>query len=303
MPGRPSRTAFKIAAALVALEEDPRGRILPPGVAETTRRLLVAGGVLPSWERTLLQSRAYAGLLRWVERGTVPGLLAHIAVRKRFFEDSVRQALEAGARQLLVLGAGYDTLALRMARERSDVTCIELDTGPTTESKRRCIHALGPRPPNLHLVSAELDLLPLHEVCAGLPAWRPSQPAVVVAEGLLMYLPERAVRSCLEAIRASAGPGSRLVFSYLMPDSRGRPEMGRLGWLTRASLRLAGEPLRWSIQPAALGAFLEAHGYRLLAAPAPRELRARYLDPLGLREELAGVERLALAGLGGHESV
>ena len=37
-----------------------------------------------------------------------------VAMRSRFAEDAARQAIEAGVRQILVLGAGLDTFAYRL---------------------------------------------------------------------------------------------------------------------------------------------------------------------------------------------
>src|SRR3954463_10787428 len=76
---------------------------------------------------TVLCERCLTGAQRWltrmpalaraIERATVPGLCLHFMLRKRWIEHAVRSALARGARRVVVIGAGYDTLALRLARE------------------------------------------------------------------------------------------------------------------------------------------------------------------------------------------
>src|SRR5690606_11566638 len=54
-------------------------------------------------------------LLRLVEAAVLPGIAAHYRWRKRRVRRWVHEAVEAGARQLLVLGAGLDALGPCMA--------------------------------------------------------------------------------------------------------------------------------------------------------------------------------------------
>lgn len=51
-------------------------------------------------------------------------------------DDEVRAALAAGAIHVLVVGAGYDTLALRLAAAHPEVLFVEVDR-PATLGKKR----------------------------------------------------------------------------------------------------------------------------------------------------------------------
>jgi methyltransferase (TIGR00027 family) len=226
----------------------------------------------------------------------VPGMALHVGLRKRFFDDETRTALAAGATQVLIVGAGFDTLALRLAAEFPEVTFVEVDQAATHAVKRASVEALGALRPNLHLLSADLAVESLEQVLAGLDAWRPAGVSVVVAEGLLMYLPEVDVTGLFQAVRRSTAPGSRLLFSYLLHDEAGRPQVGKLPAVTRGMFELLGEPLRWSVREGGLQEFLASHGYRLSPPPERYDLRRRYLEPAGLGGlELGRVELLASA--------
>ena len=58
-----------------------------------------------------------------MERATHPGIVRHWMLRKKWIELRVRAAIADGADQVVVLGAGFDTLGVRMAVERPDYSC------------------------------------------------------------------------------------------------------------------------------------------------------------------------------------
>jgi O-methyltransferase involved in polyketide biosynthesis len=51
---------------------------------------------------------------------THPGIVRHWMLRKRWIESRVRARIAAGASQVVVLGAGLDTLGVRLASELPD---------------------------------------------------------------------------------------------------------------------------------------------------------------------------------------
>src|SRR5258706_11942164 len=125
---RPSSTATLIAAATVFLARDPRlAGLVPRGAAGLCARCLAA----LSPRRLAAVELASRGALRWVVRlavrATIPGLLAHFMLRKRWIEEAARAALADGIGQLVVVGAGFDTLAARLAPEYPQAKFIELD--------------------------------------------------------------------------------------------------------------------------------------------------------------------------------
>ena len=153
-PDRPSRTALKVALCILALGEKPgMDRVLPPGIVEATRRLLVASGAAGEMQVMVARSRqmvwAYDAF-EWM----MPGQFEAFAHRKAFFERQVRAGIEAGATQVLVLGAGYDTLGWRLSQEFHGVTFFEVDHPATAGLKAKGIAAMGRRD-NLVLVSED----------------------------------------------------------------------------------------------------------------------------------------------------
>jgi methyltransferase (TIGR00027 family) len=294
-----SQTAVKISRILLYTAADPRrAALLPMGSAEATEALLRAAGLLHDWQLRTYRSPAMRSVIGWMERKLLPGQSTHVALRKRVLDDETRAAIEAGAVQVLVVGAGFDTLAFRLARAHRHVRFVEIDHPATQSLKRHALDQLDSRydrPANLRLHPADLAATPLPDVLDELD-WDRRARGVVVAEGVMMYLGEHEVADFLRGVAAGLGPGSRLLGTYLLPDAHGRPDIGHFGGLTRASLRAIGEPLRWATTPEALAALLAETGFRMRDEPGRVDLRLRYLVPAGLDElPLPTNERVIIA--------
>lgn len=68
-------------------------------------------------------------------------LIEHVAGRTRFFDGKVLGAIAAGARQIVICGAGYDDRALRF--RSPGVRFFELDERDTQHDKSRRLAAIG----------------------------------------------------------------------------------------------------------------------------------------------------------------
>ncbi len=66
-----------------------------------------------------------------------PGVSNSIIARTRFIDDCLKEAINAGIRQLVILGAGYDTRALRFEALKDGVMVFELDHPATQRVKLR----------------------------------------------------------------------------------------------------------------------------------------------------------------------
>ncbi len=73
-------------------------------------------------------------LLGLVDR-QMPGIHGGILCRKRFLQDNLLAALEAGIRSVVILGAGFDTLAHRLP-ELGVGRVYEVDLPPIIQSKQ-----------------------------------------------------------------------------------------------------------------------------------------------------------------------
>jgi O-methyltransferase involved in polyketide biosynthesis len=109
------------------------------------------------------------------------GQFEAFAHRKAFCERQVRDGIGAGATQILVLGAGYDTIGWRLAREFSGVKFFEIDHPATARFKAKGIDAMGRRD-NLSLIEEDLGKQKLSDVLKTNESWDQSARTVIKRE-------------------------------------------------------------------------------------------------------------------------
>ena len=264
----PSRTARKVALNLVTLGSCPgMDEVLPEGIVDATAELLLKSGAVGEREVRVSRTRFAVGIYRafdWM----MPGQFEAFAYRKAFCERHVREAIAAGAAQVLVIGAGYDTLGWRLAPEFPQVRFFEIDHPATARLKAKGIEAMGRRE-NLFLLAEDLAEKRLVDVLHAHAEWEPGAPSAFVGEGLLMYLPPEAVPELFKQCAEISGEGSRIAFSYVGTRADGRHDAGPCTGLILWLLKKSGEPWLWSVNPGELGPFLEGTGWTVAADAGP----------------------------------
>ena len=287
MKKRPSTTALAVAFGQLLDAYDPAlAPLFLPGHHELLEASVAAFEPRgPKGIRNL--ERSWYRRMMWTVEGiTAPGIFLHYLLRKRFIEDAVRAALAEGCTQLVVIGAGLDTLATRISRENGALVCIEVDH-PLTQGIKSAALARKGAPANLSLVAADLRERPLGAVLATVSAYDAKRPTVFVAEGLLMYLHETDVIKLFRDVRAIAPEGSRFVFSFMESDGSGRVRFKGTKWwygpLLDWWLARLGESMHWSIDRAALPAWADPLGWHVLDIGTHETFRALYLAPHGLQ--------------------
>jgi len=263
---KPSTTARKVALNIVTLgSKSGLAKILPAGIVDATATLLVESGAVGATGVQLSRSPKMASVYEafdWM----MPGQFEAFAHRKAFCERQVRESIDAGASQVLVLGAGYDTMGWRLAPEFRGVNFFEIDHLATATLKAKGIDAMG-RWSNLHLISEDLGKRHLVDVLRADEAWDSTAQTVIIAEGLLMYLPLEAVSTLFKQCAEITGVGSRIIFTYVSTLPNGLPDAGPWTKLVLWLLKAGGEPWVWSIRPEELGSFLNENNWTIEQKP------------------------------------
>lgn len=295
----PSATASLIARSLILLAEEPRtAPLVSPEAARASLWFVEAaeGKALAGLRLRFARQGWGRALARLAERLAIAGIRLHYAVRKQYLEDATRQAVAEGVAQVVVVGAGFDTLALRLSAELPDALFVEIDHPATQRVKRRALEPRGVLRENLQLLPADLSRKSLADVIASLPEYQAEKATLLIAEGLTMYLSAGDIDALFGFLRDAAGPGSRIAFTFVEPDRRGRPGFPGASTLVRPWLRLVGEPFTWGIRRSELPRFLAERGFEPREVVDHDELARRYLAPRGLAgERLAPGELVCLA--------
>jgi methyltransferase (TIGR00027 family) len=133
-----------------------------------------------------------------------------IGFRTRYIDERLMQAIDAGVRQIVLLGAGLDTRPLRFMRP--GVRFFEVDQADVLAFKRARLAAYGYE---LSSTTIACDYIAedwiAHLIGAG---FDPRQPAYVIWEGNSMYIPEPQIRRLLGAMRDRLASFT-LSFDYL----------------------------------------------------------------------------------------
>lgn len=285
-PGEPSRTAQWVAFARGLAEYE----------APAITRDPLAIELLGAWYAGCLRAAALAPpLTRLVMRvGDVVtgGRSRFMAYRTRVLDDVVADAASQGINQLVILGAGLDARAWRLGDSIARMDVFEVDHPDTQAYKRE---RLGERQAQARSVvfvgvDFEKDTLDAKLLAAGFDARR---PAVVLWEGVVMYLPAEAIDATLRTLRGLLAPGSRLAISY------SRTGEGSGEWLRRALgvvVAAAGEVFRHHEEPAAMRARVEKAGFAVLWDEGHPDWAPRYCD----RDQPWDVQRIVLAERAGE---
>lgn len=274
---RPSGTARLIVRSLILLSRDPQSAALvSPEAAEMSLRFLEASGENAERFRQRAGQGWFRGLVHIIERLTLPGILRHYALRKLYLEEITRQSLAAGTEQVVILGAGFDTLALRLHRIYAQARFWEIDHPATQQVKRKALTAQGLPGDNLCLIPQDLARESLRNALASSPKYHPEAATLFVAEGLLMYLTPEQAAGIFRAVREYSGTGSRFAFTFMEPQPDGQVNFDRSSRIINLWLRRRGETFQWGLAQDKAASYLQAQGFALREIITPEELR-RYL--------------------------
>jgi methyltransferase (TIGR00027 family) len=210
-PDQPSRTSIVVAAlrAFGAREPDPSVRN-PDFLAE---RLVTAAELQLITEHPISQFLK-EDYQKGRENREVAGMSNLMLVRTKFVDDRMRQALENGAAQVVILGAGLDTRAYRYAELLRDKKVFEVDYRSTQQlKKRRLPEALGSVPSHVRFAEIDFKRDTLEGVLHS-AGYQSSQRTFFIWEGVSMYLAEEAVRRTLRTIARHSAAGSSLVMDF-----------------------------------------------------------------------------------------
>ena len=272
----PSSTSTLVAAGVAKALISPTGASLAPADWLTWQwRLLAACGNRYRWLLGSLRSRWTHGVWTALERSMLPGICLHYLLRKRFIEEQVRSCLGRGTAQVLILGAGLDSLAARLHRYYPEVLFLELDH-PATQGLKKHNLSRWVAGSNLRFLPCDLNRSGFLATTAGCSDFDPGRSTVVVAEGLTMYLEPRAVDWVFEDIAHLSSESTGIVSFMERKESHPPAFRGGSAWIDRWLARVR-EPFTWGLDPALVPGFLTDHGLALSHLTAPEELRHRYL--------------------------
>jgi len=181
------------------------------------------------------------------------------AARSRIAEDALSKAVEGGVRQVVILGAGLDTFALRNPHGALEIRIYEVDHPATQAGKReRLVEAEIAIPPSLIFVAVDFEQ---HDLGGKLAAagFQQNSPAFFTWLGVVPYLTEDAIGRILDYISSIAN--SEVVFDYVEPPEAFSEELRQIEKARAEQLEKMGERSSTRFEPAGMAAILRSHGF------------------------------------------
>lgn len=216
-----------------------------------------------------------ADALRWVvDHQLSPSPLGRAAFAERALENAVC----IGAAQYLILGAGYDTFALRQPRWADKLQIFELDHPATANDKRLRLERAGLAfPANVHTVEADFTSAHWLTALTQASAFDSSRISFCSALGLTYYLAAHTFDALLCALSSVLPRGSALVFDY--PDeSTGTEQSGERTRKQSMLAKAANEQMLAGYSCRDIEQLLAAHGFLVYEHLTPPEITSQYFS-------------------------
>jgi methyltransferase (TIGR00027 family) len=198
--------------------------------------------------------------------------------RTRHIDEQLVKAAKRGIRQVVILGAGYDSRGYRFHKRYPRLRFFEVDFPATSSAKQAVVkRVLGKLPAQVRYVPIDFNTQTLESV---LPAagYDAKQKSLFIIEGVLMYVNEAGNRATLDFIGKHSRRGSRAVYDYVLRQViDGNFEGLFAAYRTAKAVARLGEPLVTGWTPGEAADFARASGLVVDADLDDVELTRRYL--------------------------
>jgi methyltransferase (TIGR00027 family) len=229
--------------------------------------------LLPEDEREFLRGDGGRAELL-ARRGTYP--ISGVGIGSlRYAEDSALAGVADGIDQYVVLGAGFDTFAMRHPELVGRLHVFEVDHPDVQALKRERLAAAPAFALVPHFVPVDFETTTLGSQLPESP-YDPTRPALVSWMNTLPYLSPTAISSTLHELSTVMAPGGALVCNYPckdVPVSEGQAAVMRT---IGASVAARGEPFRSRFRPDEFVTLLASHSFVVTQHLTEHDLNERY---------------------------
>lgn len=200
-------------------------------------------------------------------------LAAYFAMRHRFSEERLLAAVGRGIRQVVLLGAGLDTFALRHPDLVRTLRFVEVDHPDSQAFKHERMAACALSAQDVQYVPVDFDVQDLTSelLAAGVP---PDEPTFFAWLGVTQYITKSASNGTFSFIASHPG-NSEVVFDVVRDDAALPEDELEIQRFARASAEERGEPWISYFDPEALTTELRDLGFSRVDPLGP-ELMKRY---------------------------
>jgi len=215
----------------------------------------------------------------WVMKNKVtPGAFEFMIARTAFFDRIVEQALITKTRQIVFIGAGYDSRPYRFEKSILDTSIYELDTNPTLQRKQLCLQQANiPQSKQISYVPVDFDSDNLSTKLQEAGFSRDKR-TLFVWEGVTYYLSAEVVDNMLLVLKHNSLPGSSLCFDYAALSRKALEERNAKQLREHLSSQHPDEPTKFGIAAGEIEPFLARHGFEVIEHLSADDMNKAYLN-------------------------
>jgi methyltransferase (TIGR00027 family) len=216
-----------------------------------------------------------------------PGVGEFLLARERYIDDVLQEFLNKGMRQLVILGAGYDSRAYRLDKLEEQVKVFEVDHPATQADKLAKVRNIFRTiPTHVTFVPVDFNNQTLEE-CLAASGFDPTLSTLFIWQGVTMYLTPESVDDTLKFVVEHSAPGSAIVFDYVyrkvLEGVQKRSEIRNM----RRYRFMTGEGLTFGIGEGEIEEFLKKRGFRDIRDINTNELKHTYFTGKKARRKIA----------------
>jgi methyltransferase (TIGR00027 family) len=208
----------------------------------------------------------------------MPGVNGAIVARIKFIDEYLLDCIEKGFKQVVIIGAGYDTRAYRFPEVKENLKVFEVDHPATQQVKISTIKEIFGTPPD-HVIYVPVifgvDRLDKNLLENG---YNPDLKTLFIVEGLLMYVPPPAVDGLLSFVVDASGPGSSFVADYFTNSVIAGTSPLKEALVLRQFVENEGAPLQFGIEEHKVKAFFEDRGFKNIKTVTAPSCKTEYFN-------------------------
>ncbi len=201
----------------------------------------------------------------------------YVNARTHHIDTILKQEAVNGVKQVIILGAGYDSRAYRFRDAFPRLRFFEVDLpAMSLQKKLRVKEIFGHLPENVVHIPLDFNTQSLKAALIE-AGYTPKKKSLFIWEGVTYFISPEGVGSTLKFIAKHASPGSSVVFDYmLLPVIEGDYRYYGSRRIATAVAR-RGEPYIFGIREGGAEHFVRSKGLTSNSDLGPKDLTQAYL--------------------------
>lgn len=209
----------------------------------------------------------------------LPGSYCYFLARTKFVDKYFTRAVNEDIKQIVILGAGYDTRSIRLLNENSDVTVYEIDLPGTQNDKLEKMKKakLTKNNNNVVYIASDFNKTTLTDLLKN-NDFNFDEPAFFIFEGVSYYLEESATRNVFEFVAKNCVKKSSIVYDYSLKSFVDGSDDTYGGKQIQDWIKENNEPFKFGLHPDDNVHFMASCGLNVKTDLGPKEITEAYLS-------------------------